>query len=155
MGNNERESYSTSVYNCYKKFICRWYHTHGKGKGKGKGHSMTCLCRHRWEREVQLEPICILGARRGWAVITSPDLFTHSKDPVSIVQEAGWASGLVCMGMENLASTGIRSPNCPACSESLYRLRCPGRNCTNGRHRNYERMSNSKPVGKTGTVLTS
>ena len=31
------------------------------------------------------------------------------KDPVPIVQEAGWASGLVCTGAENLASTGIRN----------------------------------------------
>jgi len=29
-------------------------------------------------------------------------------------------------GMENLASTGIRPPDRPARSESLYRLRCPG-----------------------------
>jgi hypothetical protein len=32
------------------------------------------------------------------------------KDPVPIVQEAGWASGPVWTGAENLAPTGIRSP---------------------------------------------
>jgi len=31
----------------------------------------------------------------------------------------------VCTGAENLASTGIRSPDCPARSQSLYRLSYP------------------------------
>jgi len=42
------------------------------------------------------------------------------KDPVLIVQEAGWAPGLVWTGAENLAPTGIRSPDRPARSQSLY-----------------------------------
>jgi len=33
------------------------------------------------------------------------------KDPVPIVQEAGWAPGPVWTGEENLAPTGIRSPD--------------------------------------------
>ena len=32
-------------------------------------------------------------------------LFTPGKDPVPIVQEAGWAPGLVWTGAENLAPT--------------------------------------------------
>ena len=32
------------------------------------------------------------------------------KNPVPIVQEAGWAQGPVWTGAENLAPTGIRSP---------------------------------------------
>ena len=44
------------------------------------------------------------------------------KDPVPIVQEAGWASGPVWTGMENLAPTRIRSQDRLARSESLYRL---------------------------------
>ena len=44
------------------------------------------------------------------------------KDPVPIVQEAGWASEPVWIGAENLAPTGIWSPNLPARSESLYQL---------------------------------
>jgi hypothetical protein len=43
-------------------------------------------------------------------------------DPVPIVQEAGWAPGPVWTGAENLAPTGIRSPDRPARSQSLYRL---------------------------------
>ena len=34
--------------------------------------------------------------------------FTPGKDPLPIVQEAGWASGPVWTGAENLAPTGIR-----------------------------------------------
>jgi len=37
----------------------------------------------------------------------------------------GWAPGPVWTGAENLAPTGIRSPDRPARSQSLYRLRYP------------------------------
>ena len=47
------------------------------------------------------------------------------KDPVPIVQEAAWAPGPVWTGAENLAPTGIRSPDRSARSQSLYRLRYP------------------------------
>ena len=49
-------------------------------------------------------------------------LFTRGKEPVPIVQEAGWAPGPVWTGAENLAPTGIRFPDSPARSQSLYRL---------------------------------
>ena len=63
------------------------------------------------------------STRRGWGVsVTHRPLFTPGKDPVPIVQEAGWAPGPVWTGTENLAATGIRSPDRPACSHSLYRL---------------------------------
>jgi len=63
------------------------------------------------------------GTRRGWGVSVKPrPLFTSGKDPVSIVQEALWAPGPVWTGAENLAPTGIRSPDRPARSQSLYRL---------------------------------
>ena len=41
-----------------------------------------------------------------------PGSFTHGKDPVPVVQEAGWALGPVWTGAENLAPTGIRYTNC-------------------------------------------
>ena len=47
------------------------------------------------------------------------------KDPVSIVQEAGWAPRPLWTGAENLAPTGIRSPDRLARSQSLYRLSYP------------------------------
>ena len=58
----------------------------------------------------------------GWST-PRPGRFTPGKDPVPIVQQAGWAPGT---GAENLAPAGIRSPDRPARSESLYRLRYPG-----------------------------
>ena len=57
----------------------------------------------------------------GWSTPSS-GRFTLGKEPVPIVQEAGWAPGPVWTGAENLASTGIRSPDRPALVESLYRL---------------------------------
>ena len=46
-------------------------------------------------------------------------LFIPGKDPVPIVQGAGWTPGPVWTGAENLASTGIRSPDRPARSEAI------------------------------------
>jgi len=61
----------------------------------------------------------------GWST-PRPGRFIPGKDPVPVVQEAGWAGGPVRTGAENLAPTGIRSPDRPASSESLYRLRNSG-----------------------------
>jgi hypothetical protein len=44
------------------------------------------------------------------------------RDHVSTVQEAGYAPEPLWAGVEKFASTGIRSPERPARSESLYRL---------------------------------
>jgi len=52
-------------------------------------------------------------------------LFTPGKDPVPIVQEAGWAPGLVWTGAENLARHRDSISDRPARSPSLYRLRYP------------------------------
>jgi hypothetical protein len=66
-----------------------------------------------------------LGARRGGWSAPRPGRSTPGKDPVPIVQEAGWAAGPVWTGAENLTPTGIRSPDRPAHSQSLYRLSYP------------------------------
>jgi len=55
----------------------------------------------------------------GWST-PRPGRFTPGKDPVRIVQEASWAPGPVWTGAENLAPTGIRSPDRTGRSESLY-----------------------------------
>ena len=60
--------------------------------------------------------------------VTLRPLFTPGKDPVSVVQEWGWASGPVWTSAENLLPTGIQSPDRSACSHSLYRLSYPGHN---------------------------
>jgi hypothetical protein len=57
------------------------------------------------------------------------------KKTVPIVQEAGWAPGPVWTGAENLAYTGIRSPDRPARSESLYRMSYPGQRYNFLRHK--------------------
>ena len=66
------------------------------------------------------------GTRRGWGVSVTPrPLFTSGKEPVPILQEAGWTPGPVWTDAENLAFTGFRSPDGPACSQLLYRLNYP------------------------------
>ena len=71
------------------------------GHGKGKVHPCTgteALYRptaHRGSRGIAL-PFHDHGTRRGWGVSVTPrPLFTPRKDPVPIVQEAGWAPGPV------------------------------------------------------------
>jgi hypothetical protein len=49
-----------------------------------------------------------LGARREGCLAPRPGRFTSGKDPVSIVQEAGWDPGLVWTCAKNLAPTEIR-----------------------------------------------
>jgi hypothetical protein len=56
----------------------------------------------------------------GWWSTPRPGRFTPGKDPVPIVGGPFWT------GAENLAPTGIRSPDSPARSKSLYRLHYPG-----------------------------
>ena len=71
-----------------------------------------------------LEEICSLTLaldEGGW-LTPRPGRFTLGNDPVRIVQEAAWAPGPVWTGAENLAATGIRSPDRPARSKSQYRL---------------------------------
>ena len=80
---------------------------------------------HRGSRGIAL-PFHDHGTSRGWGVsVTLRPLFTPEKDPVPIVQKAGCIPGPVWTGAENFGPTGIRSPDRPACSQSLYRLRYP------------------------------
>ena len=94
-------------------------------KGIRKVHTCTGRTAHRGSRGIAL-PFLDHGTRRGCGVSVTPrPLFTPGKDLVPIVQEAGWAPGPVWTGAENLAPTGIRSPDRPARSQSLYRLLHP------------------------------
>jgi hypothetical protein len=56
---------------------------------------------------------------------TPRPLYPRNRDPVLTVQDAGCVPGPVWTCAENLAPTGIRSPDRPARSESLYRLSYP------------------------------
>jgi hypothetical protein len=52
--------------------------------------------------------------RRGWGVSVTPwPIITPRKDLVPLVKETGWAPEPVWTGAENLAPTGIRSPDRP------------------------------------------
>jgi len=76
--------------------------------------------------EVQLYSSLTSALEGGEGVSVTPrPLFTPGKDPVPIVQEAGWAPGPVWTGAENIAPTGIRFPDRPTRTQSLYRLRYP------------------------------
>jgi hypothetical protein len=95
------------------------------------------------------------STRKGWGVSVTPwPLFTPGKDPVPIVQEAGWAQGPVWTGAENFAPTGIRSPDHPARSQSLYRLRYPARSFYNNNTKiSLTEIINDKYIARTDNHL--
>ena len=65
------------------------------------------------------------GTRRGWVVSSTPrPQFSPGKDPVPIVQEAGWAPGLVWMGGKSRPHRDSILDR-PARSQSLYWMRYP------------------------------
>jgi len=62
------------------------------------------------------------GTRRGWVVSSMPwPHFTPGKDPVPILQEAGWAPGPVWTGRKSRPHRDSIQDR-PASSQSLYRL---------------------------------
>jgi hypothetical protein len=44
-------------------------------------------------------------------------LYSPEREPLQVLQKAGWVRGPVWKGAENLASTGIRSPDLPVLSD--------------------------------------
>jgi hypothetical protein len=68
---------------------CRMVHN------KGKGHPITGHQWPRWGSRGIALPILNLGPRKGGRLASRPGRFTPGKDPVPIVQEAGWAPGPV------------------------------------------------------------
>jgi len=56
----------------------------------------------------------------GGVVITPQLLYPQGREPVPIVQKAGWAPGLVWMSAENLALTGVQTVISSAVKMSLY-----------------------------------
>jgi hypothetical protein len=74
---------------------------------------MESKCR-RWDKGICKSTLSLTSAvDGGWSTPRS-DRFTPGKEPVPIVQEAGWAPGPFWTGAENLVPTGIRSPDRPA-----------------------------------------
>ena len=70
--------------------------------------------------------------------------FTPGKDPVSIVQEAGWAPGLVWTG-EISRPHRDSIPDHPARSQSLYRLSYPAHTCIEIQVQNHFKRCNKIP----------
>jgi hypothetical protein len=83
---------------------------------------MTCLCGHSGEADVLLQNIRSLDARR---CSTTPGPIYLNEIAVTHCKEVWWTSEPVWMDRENLASSGIRFPDGPARSVSLYRLPYP------------------------------
>ena len=99
-------------------------------------HRCTGRAAHRGSRDIALL-FLDHDTRRGWGVSVTPrPLFTPGKDPVPIVHQAGWVPGPVWTGAENLSPTGVQSPDRPARSQSLYRLRYPAHDGTDRLSRN-------------------
>jgi hypothetical protein len=92
---------------------------------KSKGYPITGHQGPRGGVEVYLYSFSTLALGEGGWSAPRPGRFTPWKDSVPIVQEAGLTSGLVWTCAKNFAPTGIRSPDRPARSQSLYRLRYP------------------------------
>jgi hypothetical protein len=64
-----------------------------------------------------------LSSNWGWVVITAPRLLTPVKNPVPIVQEAGWGLGPVWTSVKkriHLGPTGVQTPNRPTGSCIYY-----------------------------------
>ena len=80
--------------------------------------------------EVYLYSFFNLGARWGWMVNAMPlPLYPSGKTRYSMYRRLGTPLGRSGRVRKISPPTGIRSPDCPAHSESLYRLSYPGSSC--------------------------
>jgi len=81
---------------------------------------------HRGSRVIALLFLDHDTSRGRGVSVTPRPLFTPGKDQVPIIQESGWAPETVWTDAENLASTGIRSPDRPARSSVAIPTELPG-----------------------------
>jgi hypothetical protein len=102
---------------------------HQTALSKGKGHPITGHEGPTGGIEVQLYSFSTSALGGGAWSAPRPGRFTPGKAPVPTAQEGGWAPGPVWTCTKNLAPTGIRSPDRPARSQSLYRHELPGPDC--------------------------
>ena len=92
----------------YKKVNVKWSR-YRPGVAQRMGRGIALLSHDR-------------GTRRAWVVSSTPQPhFIPGKDPVPILQEAGWAPGPVWTG-GNSRPHWDSIPDLPAHSQSLYRL---------------------------------
>jgi hypothetical protein len=104
----------------YRMLYITWYSCKSKGKG-----SHNRLESPDGGRGIALHLLDIDARRDGWSASRLGG-FIPGKDSVPIVQEDGWALGTVWTCAKNLVPTGIRAPDRPARSQSLYQLSYPG-----------------------------
>jgi len=92
-------------------------------KAKVKGKLYTIKCHEGLDEKKSYSSTLTLTSAVGGDGWSTSHPGEESRYP--FVQEAGWGAGPVWMGKENRAPlTGIRSPDRPGFSESLYRLCC-------------------------------
>jgi len=115
--------------------IFHWHNPSGHTMALGLTQPLTEMSKVKWSRyrpdvtQRVGRGIALLfhdrGTRRGWVVSSMPrPHFTPGKDPLPILQEAGWAPGLVWMGRISRPHRDS-IPAHPARSQSLYRLSYP------------------------------
>jgi len=111
-------SISPSIRFTWTNSIKHIHYLEGKGKGNWTLVQALSLCTCRMANRGSRGIVLLFldhGTSREWGVSVTPrPLFTHGKDPVPILQEAGWAQGRSGQVRKNLAPTRIRSPDCPA-----------------------------------------
>jgi len=123
---------TTYIVRSYKTFLQQQRNEPGTCIQKEKHVQETKLDTLKWSRyrrgvaQRVGKSIALLfhdrGTRRGRVVsITLRPHFTPEKDPVPIVQEAGWAPGPVWTGGKSRPNRNS-IPDRPARSQSLYRL---------------------------------
>jgi len=92
-------------------------------------HIKCSPCDRSWRPTVEVKVTALilhLGAGWSWAGNSTPrPLYPRERDLLHIVQDAGWTPGPVWTGVENLASTGIRSLGLPTRRKLLYGIRYP------------------------------
>jgi len=91
-----------------------------KGKGKGKIHRITVHEGPKYGFKLSLT----LALDEGWVVKSPPPpqlFYARERDRHSLYRRLGGSHGPVWFGEENVAPTGIRSPDRLPISESLLR----------------------------------
>ena len=79
------------------------------------------------EQATKAQKVINLGTRWGWVLHATPrPLYPRENTRYPLYSRLGGLQGSVWTGAENLAPTGIRSPDLTARSETLYRLSYPG-----------------------------
>jgi hypothetical protein len=120
------DGWAWSFMNMETRFVC--YSIWCSGCTEISKNVKCCRYRPTWPRgwiEVALYPFLTSALEGGGWSAPRPGRFTPGKDPVPIVQKARWAPGPVWTYAKNRTPTGIRSPDRPALSQSLYRPSYP------------------------------